>query len=439
MDWGFGNPNKTAVLIGCLMAACWLLARIRRGGFALALVSFVALGACLIHTYSRGGVVAAAMGQLVMLARVGRPWHRGRAIAIAVAFVALSAYATWDGTGAARRFGQSPASDRSISNRLAIWRAAPRMMVDAPAGWGSGRSGWAYAQWYQDPSTRYEYRTLVNSHLTWLVEMGWPGRTAYVAMILSVLAVCWPSRGGSAVPCAIWVVFLSGAAFSSTMEAPLLWVLPMLSLLHSAWDRTRASAWPPRTVWCSIGIGSAGAVGAMAIAGALTSSHPKIHGSPGTVHIGDSGPLFLLPDPDTRVLGTHYGMEIRRLCGDVHRPQQWIVCQGLRRPKGSAGETLEQTVVLSGRPTNETVIALKDFQGKRLVWLNPIDGAILVKIISLQQAPIRAFYGQRRSDSGVREFVEAAKARGVDHVGVRGAAMYLRQWASLLSEDKKTE
>ena len=439
MDWGFGNPNKTAILIGCLMAACWILTRIRRGGFTMALGSFIALGGCLIHTYSRGGIVAAAVGQLVILARAGRPWPRGRALAIVAALVAMAAYASWDGVGAARRLGQSPSSDRSIGNRLAIWRTAPRMMVDAPGGWGAGRSGWAYSQWYQDPSTRYEYRTLVNSHLTWLVEMGWPGRVAYVAVILSVLAVCWPRRGGTPVPCAIWIVFLSGAAFSSIMEAPALWALPVLALLFSIWDRYWASAWPHGIAWLSIGIGSAGAVATMAITGAALNSNPKIHGAPRAVHVGDSGPLFLLPDPDPRVLGTHYGMEIRRLCGDPRRPQQWLVSQGPHLRKEATTQTADQIVVLSGRPTNETCPALKDFRGNRLIWLNPLDGVSLDKIIVEHQGITRIFYGQKRSDSGVRECIAAAKARGIDCAAVRGAVMYLRQWPSLLSDDKRTE
>lgn len=44
MDWGLGNPNKTAALIACLMIGLWALAFIRKWGFWVALVGFTALG-----------------------------------------------------------------------------------------------------------------------------------------------------------------------------------------------------------------------------------------------------------------------------------------------------------------------------------------------------------------------------------------------------------
>lgn len=439
MDWGLGNPNKTAILIGCLMAACWMLARIRRAGFALALGSFVALGACLIHTYSRGGLLAAAAGQLVLLARADRPWRRGRAIAVSVALAAIAAYANWDAVGAARRLGLSFEGDRSITNRLAIWRAAPRMMVDAPAGWGWGRSGWAFSQWYQDPSTRYEYHSLVNSHLTWMVEMGWPGRCTYVAVAMATLVLCWPRRGASAVPLAVWVTFLSGATFSSTMEAPALWILPALALGHASWHRVRAHEWPPKTAWLAIAATSAGALLAIAIAGTSATHGPRIHGSPEVTHVGTAGPLFLLPDPDVRILGTHYGAEIRRLASDPQRPGQWLVSRGLRLPKVAPENPDGMTIILSGQPSEPTLRALEVFQNASLILLNSLDGTTLDRISGGHRGPLRAFFGQRRSDSGAREVIDVAKARGIDHVVVRGAAMYLRQWPSFVTEQKATQ
>jgi hypothetical protein len=65
MDWGFGNPNKTAAFIAILMIAVWILAYIHKWGFWIALVAFTGLGICLIHTMSRGGLVAL----LVVLSR----------------------------------------------------------------------------------------------------------------------------------------------------------------------------------------------------------------------------------------------------------------------------------------------------------------------------------------------------------------------------------
>ena len=57
MDWGLGNPNKTAILIGCLLILAWLPVRKERWGFWLTWALTLGLGICLIHTYSRGGLV----------------------------------------------------------------------------------------------------------------------------------------------------------------------------------------------------------------------------------------------------------------------------------------------------------------------------------------------------------------------------------------------
>lgn len=431
MDWGLGNPNKTAALIGCLMAASWLLIRIRRGGFAFALTAFALLGACLIQTYSRGGVVAAIAGQSVVLAWRARPWPKGRALATMAVVLALMGYASWDGVGATRRFAQSPTADRSIGNRLAIWRAAPRMMVDAPSGWGWGRAGWAYTQWYQDPSTRYEYRTLVNSHLTTLAEANWLGRVAYAAAVLAILTLCWPIRGGSSVPLAIWVVFLSGAAFSSIMESPFLWILPVAALTHSVWIRLRTHTWPSKAIWGAI-FGSAILINiTLALVGLAMSPQAIIRGSPTSVHVGTTGPLFWLPDPDPRVLGTHYGMEIRRL---AQGGQRWDVCNILKKKQLPIRDA---TIVLSGKPSDGTLSTVKDLQTNRLVWLNPSDIATFEQNISGRKGSVHAIYGQRRSDSGFRGAVQSARALGVEPVVVRGAALYLRQWSSLVGESEK--
>ena len=68
LDWGFGNPNITAGLIATLLMAVWGLAFIHRWGFWPALVGFTALGVCLLQTASRGGLVAAILGGVVLVA-----------------------------------------------------------------------------------------------------------------------------------------------------------------------------------------------------------------------------------------------------------------------------------------------------------------------------------------------------------------------------------
>lgn len=132
MDWGLGNPNKTAALIATLMIAVWALAYIRKWGFWIALGLFTGLGICLIHTFSRGGMVALGAGLLPLLWQAPRPWPWKQ--------IAATAAAVWIMTGvsvflqADNRYLQGLIKeDRSITHRLEIWEKTPRMMVDAPS------------------------------------------------------------------------------------------------------------------------------------------------------------------------------------------------------------------------------------------------------------------------------------------------------------------
>ncbi|MDD4443391.1 MAG: O-antigen ligase family protein [Kiritimatiellae bacterium] len=289
MDWGLGNPNKTAALIALLMLAVWTLPLLRRWLFWVALPAFAALGVCLMHTMSRGGVVAAAAGFAVLsvcLRRV-RPWPRGRTLAMAVALLVIIASAHVFKTS--MRFARSP-GDHSVSNRLEVWGQAPRMIADAPWGWGHGSSGRVYMGWYQPLDNTENYRTLVNSHLTWLVEWGWPMRLLYafgwaVAFTLccgsrrravneelsdgcvrreaterGVMLFCWVTGG-------IWTAFFVAAVFSSVAEAPALWVVPLLGLAGVLALRTRFGLWPSRRAWTRGAAGAVLCLGVLAVCG----------------------------------------------------------------------------------------------------------------------------------------------------------------------------
>lgn len=86
MDWGLGNPNKTAALIAMLMVAVCGFAYLKKWGFWLALVLFTGLGVCLVHTFSRGGILALAAGVSFIIWKLPRPWSRTGITAVVVAF-----------------------------------------------------------------------------------------------------------------------------------------------------------------------------------------------------------------------------------------------------------------------------------------------------------------------------------------------------------------
>ena len=245
MDWGLGNPNKTASLIAILMVAVWSVAYFRKGLFWVSLVVFSILGICLVHTFSRGGMVAAFCGLIPLVVCLRRPLPLKRIIGVVAAvwiIIGADFYLQ-----AHERYGQGVVQeDRSISNRFGIWKVAPTMMADAPGGWGVGQAGKAYMDWYQPLDRSESYRTLVNSHLTWLVEFGWIGRFFYIFGWLAVFLLCLPTGGNRwlAVPLGIWISFFAGAWFSSVAESLWLWIVPALALAWVVVWRIRHHTWP---------------------------------------------------------------------------------------------------------------------------------------------------------------------------------------------------
>lgn len=261
----FDNPNKAAVLLGTLALVFASAAfRPRRRGMSAALAVLAVLswlGLCL--TYSRGGLIGFSVGMLVVLTAFRRRLPKAR-VALAVALAAALATVSFLNRGGFA----APSADASIGNRLEIWRAVPQMMADAPAGWGVGKAGEAYMGWYQPLRSHERYRTLVSSHLTWLVELGLWGRMGYCAGWLLALGLgLWRwRRKGEPLPFAVWIGFGIAAAFSSVAESPVLWLVPAVAAVpavrdfvreancRSGWVLSAAVAWgallPLALMWC---------------------------------------------------------------------------------------------------------------------------------------------------------------------------------------------
>lgn len=311
MDWGLGNPNKTAALIAMLLIAVWLIAWVWRRGFWFSLIACTVLASYLMHTFSRGGIVAALCGLLPIAAFAPRPWPRVRLVTIVCSMAVVTVFATHLGTG--RRLVQGVAADKSVSNRLLIWETAPRMIVDAPSGWGLGNSGNAYMQWYQPVDHPEGYRTLVNSHLTWLVEFGWLGRFLYLAGWCLAVSVCWPIRGSRwlAVCLGIWIAFGTAALFSSVAECTLLWILPLTSIVAAlAWRLTHRSSTSFRWVF-GIPVLIALSLCVLIFAFGKTSADHHVRRINESVEIG-LGKRIAWILIDEKVMGRNYGKTWRR-------------------------------------------------------------------------------------------------------------------------------
>lgn len=363
MDWGLGNPNKTAALIAILMVAAWSLAYLQKRLFWVSLTLFSALGICLVHTFSRGGLVAAFCGLIPLLVCLRRPLPVKRIVGVVAAvwvIIGASIYLQ-----AHERYGQGVAQeDRSISNRFVLWKTAPSMMVDAPGGWGLGQSGKAYMDWYQPLDRNESYRTLVNSHLTWLVEFGWPARFLYIFGWLAALLLCWPTQQNRwfAVPLGIWIAFFTGAWFSSVAESIWIWIVPVLALIWVIVWRIRTRAWASEKTWFIPPALAAAAIVAIILV-ATPSSVRKVGNA---LVVGEGLPAkWIVVDP--KVLGKSYPRPLRESL--TRNPR--LSCGLVENIGDLPNDGPIEALVLTGKFGSSEQVTEKLSSVKSLTLLNP--------------------------------------------------------------------
>lgn len=366
MDWGLGNPNKTAALIAILMIAVWAIAYFRKWGFWVALASFTALGVCLIHTVSRGGIVALGIGLAAILWTIPRPWPIQKIVTLIPCFWIITGTSVYLNTYS--RYGQGIVhEDPSISNRIELWKMAPRMMVDAPGGWGLGKSGQAYMQWYQ-PLNRHEiYRTLVNSHLTWLVEFGWPLRFMYLSAWYLILMLCWPYRKGSwyAIVFGIWITLFTAAFFSSVAESGWIWIVPIIGLVAVLADRFVHRRWPNPLTWTTPILFAATILGALVLF-CGDNNNIIIKSSPDRIAIGSTSPkMWILINP--RIIGSDYE---RMLRSRNLPPSSLGLAISLKSLTNIQGDTIIIYGALSGTEIQQLSSIFAHF--KKVLLVNPL-------------------------------------------------------------------
>lgn len=117
--------------------------------------------------------------------------------------------------------------------RTLLWKTFPRIMCDAPWGWGSSDEvGAAYTNWYSSPDDWTFRRNLVNDYFTTMASFGWLGGGLYLLAwlvgLMGLFRLAW--KGGPSVPMAIWSVVAITAFFNSILEARTILWLPILSL-----------------------------------------------------------------------------------------------------------------------------------------------------------------------------------------------------------------
>jgi hypothetical protein len=230
------------------------------------------------------------------------------------------------------------------------------MMLDAPSGWGLGQAGAAYTQWYQPLERTEIYRSLVNSHLTWLVELGWPGRCGYVLAWATIFVLCGSGalmNFSGRVTMALWVTLFVGMIFSSVGESPPLWTLPGGGLAVVLLMRLRWRTWPTHRAWIAGGVCALLVLMACSWVGWLTPQDIRIRGGKSSVQLASNmkGPpsatVWLVPDVD--ICGGHSGHAVR---AEVARGQGFHVVQAVEQINARAMSTNVILVLAGTMPTH---------------------------------------------------------------------------------------
>jgi hypothetical protein len=240
------------------------------------------------------------------------------------------------------------------------------MIRDAPNGWGLGKSGEAYMQWYQPISRGEGYRTLVNSHLTWLVELNWWGRRAYLLSWVAIPILLWPRSDHRwfSIPLGIWIAFGICASFSSVAEAPLLWIIPILALVSALVVRFRRRLWPEPYFWLWGGLASSIIMATIFLRETLLTTSSNIHcPHEGVVTLGTPSPKIWIVAPNRSVLGEHFGHEARRgyEANPVYRQTGLGIVTLLKDAPAN------QTLVFSG----QVPLSLAALRPTQIILINP--------------------------------------------------------------------
>ncbi len=424
-DLGMGSPNKAATLLALLLLLlAYAILRTRRKWFAWSAALLSApIAYAFVHTFSRGGFVALTAGGAVLLAAAKRTCTDGaRRIPLLVLAAAL-AFSTVCTGFAGRLIHSDPAQDASAGNRLLIWKAVPGMMVDAPGGWGCGNAGAAFMGWYQPLSRHERYRSLVNSHFTWLVEFGWCGRWAYASgwIFLIWMGAVLMQKRSAPLPLALWTCLGASAFFSSVAEEWLVWLIPAVA----SWPMVKKDM---RALWLPA-VGGSAAVGAafMALFAVVGLCRPTDgtsvrHSSDRQrTIVGNGEPSSWIVFDAKTIGGKTYGRALRAFLQKSGNKER---CLGIAAQLNAVPEDA-QHLVLCGASADGGTVALRKFtQLKYLHVLSPADPLAWLKPTEGKPPYIHVVCGELSPNCPMDD-VPGLKT-------VPGAGAYLPAWPQLV-------
>lgn len=234
------NPNHSAVLFAELaLLSLFAFLYFRRPYLvAIGAVGFAASVFLLLKTEGRGGVLALAVGAVLLIGfRFFRQGGKVRLLSIGLLAITAFAFLCIGGNIGRISFSAKDAGDAmSNSARMEKWRYVPRMMVEAPNGWGATSPGRAYSDWYQPLSSSAVTPTLDSDHLTYMTGFGWTGRFlwafCWAALLFSL--VRFAVKGYTPLSAALFSALAVAAMFNPLLHKFSLWVVPVASLLPVA-------------------------------------------------------------------------------------------------------------------------------------------------------------------------------------------------------------
>ena len=344
--WSYtlSSPNCAALVIALLLPVLWWLwpgrsAESKRAPWQVGLVLCVEAALCflLAKTLSRGGFIAAVAGltffHVLTGRRAGITGRMGFAWRAFIVRLSLYFAAAFAGGLYARSNLAYVAEDRSVLNRIDVWKGACALVAYSPArGWGFANSGKMYVNWIQEHSTVHVYRGVMNVFLQLAVELGLP--VALVALAAALTMIVWPLFESASSPLAIAAssaicVWLIANTFSTLGEdwevyaMILAWVGVWLSQLRAAPLRWAAPVTTAAVATVVVGAGIYAAGCHFKSPLAITDIHRK------GVAVS-SGKHNFVADVylDLQVLGRVPGQRLRRVLGGTESKELRIWSEG---------------------------------------------------------------------------------------------------------------
>ena len=433
----FFNPNGAGTFFAELaLLALFALMAIRKPSLRILFGVLLAVFLwCEIRTGSRGaflGLLCSSALAALFATRQRFSWKKLLIVGgIAVLVVGLM----WAGVFGTRMGQRILAMDWSNVERLRIWREVPRMLAAAPGGWGINRSGAAFCDWFQQMLTYHPLLWLVNSHFTWIVELGCWFCAAYVFAWLSVLFVsfraAWRGSSTGMLVAELAVLLFISAWFSTVGAFVSLWILPFLALsLFLAFEFRRFGRVEAILVGVALVIAVITPVVLVQVGRRMEApggDFLKVARANGVTVVGEGSPtVYLVTDDETLSVGGGLGRDLRR----------WV----MRHPKASTvglADTIERLppemdrLILAGYAgvdyLNFRQRHLVDGaypHAKKLVFLSPpFPPSILPKSFG-DAGIVEAIYGEfsLRLDTGFKDLPPWVRV-------IKGAELYIPYWA----------